>query len=678
MDLTTAQTDAAKADQAVNDAEQAVKDAQAVVDGTNADQIKADAQNAQAKANQAQANLTAAVKDANQAHQDLTAAKDTADQAQKALTNAQATASQTQTALNSAQATVKDAQTKVDQINDQLNSINTIVLPEGYQDSDEAALTGLDINHYKDIEADKNVTVDPLHLTNEQQKELTLWIASILNGAHKQLGDKVGYKNMNVVTADSLNYAKIVADNYWDKFDHDLSALKKAQDSVGGTQFRSESIGWGYIPTGTTSLNDLKRGVYNFMLSMIFEDADSDWGHAQQLLGFDLASVGDPAENYFGFSIDKNGILHFENYVPWDDTSEKYEVPSNNTTELQNQLKVATQDLTAKQNDLATKQAANNQATQAVKDAQADLTQANQAVKGAQAKVTQADNNVSDLKSQLQTAQDQAKQAQALVDQLNASMPAKLAALDQAKTDLAAKQSAAKAAHDTVAAKQAALDQATQAVKDAKAKLAQATQAVKDAQTKLDNLKQQLALLEHADEKLAQAQADLKQAEADLAAAKAAQTQAQADYDVAYAKAAAAQAKLDAAKAVLAKYQEHDRLVQAVKDAEAKAQQEAADKAARTPFYQVAGQLFDGQGKPVTGYTVKNGQVFDEKGNLVGVLKDINSRAVKKVVQANSAVLPQTGTKEGNFTLFGSLALALAGFLGLAGVDRKFKRPLVK
>lgn len=518
-DLAQAQTSAQQADQNVANAQQAVKDAQAVVDGANADQIKANAQDAQAKVDQAQANLTNAVKDANQAHKDLTAAKDTADNAQKAVNTAQTAASQAQANYNNAQVAVKSAQNKVNQINDQLNSINTIVLPKGYQDSDEAALSGLNINHYKDVESDKNITVDPLNLTNEQQRELTVWIASILNGTHKQLG----YNNMNVVTDSSLNYAKVVADNYWNKFDHDLSALKKAQDSVGGTQFRSESIGWGYIPTATTNLNDLKRGIYNCMLDMIFDDADSGWGHAQQLLGIDLATFGDPAENYLGFSIDKNGILHFENYVPArSDTSTKYEVPSNDTKELQGQLSVATQDLTAKQKDLATKQTANDQANQAVKAAQANLTQANQVVNDTQAKVTQADNNVSDLKSQLQTAQDQAKQAQALVDQLNASMPAK------------------------------------------------------------------------------------------------------------------------------------------------------------TPFYQVAGQLFDGQGKPVTGYTVKNGQVFDEKGNLVGVVKGANSRAVKKVMQANNAALPQTGTKEGNLTLLGSLALALAGFLGLSGVDRKFKRPLVK
>ncbi|MSE06658.1 hypothetical protein GKC34_13205, partial [Lactobacillus salivarius] len=91
-------------------------------------------------------------------------------------------------------------------------------------------------------------------------------------------------------------------------------------------------------------------------MKLILDDGDSNWGHAAQLTGMGLLSFGDPDEIYFGFSIDRNGVLHYENYEPSKiDSSIVYTIPDN-ISMLQAQLANA-------QSDLQTKQAAFETAT---------------------------------------------------------------------------------------------------------------------------------------------------------------------------------------------------------------------------------------------------------------------------------------------------------------------------
>ncbi|MEY8737896.1 SEC10/PgrA surface exclusion domain-containing protein, partial [Lactobacillus sp. AN1001] len=172
----------------------------------------------------------------------------------------------------------------------------------------KVAENGLKINNFKHSTKDESIIVTPTNLTFEQQKGVNIWIAGLLNGVRQQFG----FKGQNIVTVNSIKYANTVAENYWDKWAHDLTALEKAEKSIGGVTMSSESIGWGYIPRGETTLDNLKNGIYNSLLSMIFDDAHSNWGHARQLTGMYVNNSND----YFGFSVDKNSIVHFENYEP--------------------------------------------------------------------------------------------------------------------------------------------------------------------------------------------------------------------------------------------------------------------------------------------------------------------------------------------------------------------------
>lgn len=606
----------------------------------------------------------------NQAQSDVNNAKSTLDKAQQALVDAQDKANKTQQALNDAKTQRDNASQKVNSITDQLNSINTIVLPDGYQESDEAAYSGLNINHYKDNETDKQITVDPLHLTAEQQKELTIWIAGILNSAHKQLG----FNNMNVVDDNSLKFAQVVADNYWDKFDHDISALDKAAEAVGGVQFRSESIGQGYIPTGVTNMNDLKRGIYNCMLDMIFNDAASGWGHAQQLLGIDLASFGDPAENFLGFSIDKNGILHFENYTPrYIDSSERYNI-LNDTSALQKQLENAQSDLQTKQAAFETATSNNNNAQNTLASAKTNAQNASQDLATKQATLDKANTNLNNAQQALKAAQaklanDQelAKNAQEALDNLSADLKTKQAnydnavkVLNDAKADLQAKQivlANAKSENDkaqqALASAKTALEQAQTTlnadkanVTNLEAKLVQARSDVDKATAKLIN-DQDAA--QAAKEALANLNADVKTKQVNLDKAKVeladkqadaqkALEQAQADLATAKANVEKAKAELKALQDKLANYENADEILanarKALVDAQAKLDkakaaqtkeaeavlakfvaQEQAQKAIKEAEAKAKAQA-EAKAKN-TFFYVADGKVYDEKGHIM-------------------------------------------------------------
>ena len=176
------------------------------------------------------------------------------------VTNKQAEADKTQSALNAAQTERDNAHDKVADLSDKLNSINTITLPNGYgsvekySDLSQYTDKGYALNKFKHSEADKKVTVNPTNLTAEQQKELTLWIAGILNDVRKQ----AGVNNRNVVNENSLKYAKVIADNYWDKWDHDKTALELGENAIGGTSFSQESISRGYVPVKETTIDAVK------------------------------------------------------------------------------------------------------------------------------------------------------------------------------------------------------------------------------------------------------------------------------------------------------------------------------------------------------------------------------------------------------------------------------------
>ena len=158
-------------------------------------------------------------------------------------------------------------------------------------------------------------------------------------------------------------------------------------------------------------------------------------------------------------------------------------------TTATNNEQAAKEKLAAVSADEATKQEAVNQAQAALKAAQDDLTQAQQDLATKQAALKDAQDDLATKQTAVKTAQDQeqadrdqlAKLQQQLADYQNTSVLVQAAQdkLAQAQQDLATKQAALKDAKDDLTTKQTALKEAQDNLDQAQAKLATA-QANKD------------------------------------------------------------------------------------------------------------------------------------------------------------------------------------------------------
>lgn len=605
-------------------------------------------------------------------------ARDAQASAQETADTKQAATDKTQAALDQANKDVKDAQGKVDTINDKLNSINHITLPDNYRkrfSSSDKMEDAYAMNQFKHSKADQAVKVDPYHLTTEQQKELTLWITDLLNPLHDQLGF-----NRFTVTADSLNFAKTVADNYWDTYDHDETAIKKGEDSVGGTHFSGEALGALGVDSYTFNpnqkeftLDEIKEAIWNNMMMMLFDDGHSNWGHAALLTGIQNRDFsGDDATSYFGFAITENSYLLFENYsISHVDDSEVFTSP-NGEEALRQELATATQDLTAKQGVASDAKTANDQAQSELQDAKNTLNTATQDFTTKQATANKTQQALSDASDKLAKDQEAAQKAQALLDQLNQDLPTKLANLQKAKDNLATKQTVLTEAQNNLAAKQEALKQAQAEAAQASADLASAKQAVSDAKQKLTDLQTKLANLQNADANLDQAKAELAQAQKDLEVAEANLATAQTANDQAQAVLQDKQAKLKAAQDNLDKLKDQEAIEQALKEAEQKAREAQQKQAEKNTYYQVAGKVFNAKGELVSGVTVKDGHVYNQKGELIGtVAKEVATRTAQQAINKR---IPQLSDDSNNMSTTGAVLVALGGVLGMFGLTTKRRR----
>src|SRR5699024_8450169 len=229
---------------AYNDTEDALK-------GTNVEKLQknlADA-NANVAANQQKLNQATAAKNSaetnkNNATDALTAAQNAQKQAAADVSAKQVAADKTQAALNDAETALKNAQSKTQQLNDQLQSVNTITLPNGYiqalkqfedyQEQDNGwnketsrqlskkiysfSQEAKQLNQYKHNNSEKDVMVDTNNMTPEQQKELTLFAADLINQMRQQAGTP-----LVTVTPGSIELGKkIIKEGYndpsWDVF----------------------------------------------------------------------------------------------------------------------------------------------------------------------------------------------------------------------------------------------------------------------------------------------------------------------------------------------------------------------------------------------------------------------------------------------------------------------------
>ena len=612
-------------------------------------------------------------------------------------------------------------------------------------------------NTYKGNAADKDVVVDINHLTADQIKELSLFSADLLNQVRNQLGlPKV------IVTEGSLKLAKDVTDNYvsdnWDKFDHDVDGISRAAEENGllsGGNFYEDAIFSSDFSEAST-MDDLKSILYTGIVTMIGGSGD-EMLHAAGLLGVDFGDdISTGKEQYFSagtsmFPIKEDQMWitkmgHFFNvskdYIRDSAKFSTTEVPGTSTEDLVTQLNTAKAKLASATDALNKAKDADTQAQQILAKNKVELTTAQDNLTKAQNVPVQtetAQKALTDAQNKLATdtkinVDAQAKKEAALGDEA-----AKQKVLDQANANLATAQKALTDAQ----AKQKVAENNLSAEKAKLASLQQVAnekiQDVKTAQVALDDAKNKLAALENApllvkaaEDKLAAAQkaldpvenvlvsekAKLSALKQDLADAQADVTTAQKNYDEKLAIQTKAQTDLDNAKKVLQAIYDREAL-EAQIAAQEKAREEAEKKAAEEKAqaekngYHVDGnKVVDENGNQVSNWTVKNGQIIDNKGKVVSGLtinkagavvnktgQQINSKNVVDNLQANKRTqapvvqskvagktyvstvvapekakanaLPQTGEKESKTTLVGAILVGLGSLVGLFGLGRK-------
>ena len=313
-DVASAQANADQATKDVKTAEQAVTNAQSALDGTglasaqndlkdaqkavkDAEDTVADAKTATKNASQADANRAQAIKSAET---DVNTKNDAVKLAKDKLASATEHATNVENKLQSAQAELKSAQDKLANtgvdtvdiqnktfhISDKLRnkigaSSNDITFKEAYDlwkanpNSDtERVLVGMGVkvkeqSSTKISEADKKQNVELDNMTDEQQKEISLYAAKVLTAIHKQFGS-----NEVTVTDSDLRIAREQAKKYVAR---GISAEKAGH--INGA-YHGENISLGN-ETKSMTMYDLKQRVYDAIMGQTFADAPSKWGHSR-------------------------------------------------------------------------------------------------------------------------------------------------------------------------------------------------------------------------------------------------------------------------------------------------------------------------------------------------------------------------------------------------------------
>lgn len=645
------------------------------------------------------------------------------DDAQNAVNNAQSKANDAQNALSNAKNTLSGNQNALTQAQDAQKDhvVNTINLPAGYIDAWKEYVNTKEKNDYlvtestypevfKKLETlDKEALKNNVYHTNSAAEKVpvtlnangtlsrddiikaTQFAVSLLNPIREAIG-VTPYK----ITNASIDVAQDVANEYrkdnWNTWDHahdndalDSVANKWNIDLVGESWAGDGSFGQvKWTPNnGDTefvhnynnlTLNDLYKGVYSSILSLLFHDADQGYGHATDILG-----VRDPNNNFttgnsLGVSFEYGkgmkaggqtnvGGFHF-NTIP--DASSKdvqrlvnegYVIDAADPTAKVNQpgyrdeIAIPGQDLQKQIIELQAKvnenQSQVDQLTKTANTASQTLNDAKTKLANLQKSITDAENNYQQQLAAINAKySNQATKLKADHDaKIKAENDAYQAHVDQLNSDLQTKLNAIKAQPENTDQLKAQLDQ----------KLAQVKQ---DGQHKLDQLKQAhkarlQKIHQDAEDTLVAYKANLdKDAQAEI-------TKAQADHD----------ASVKALK---------DNYTQLKNQLDAQQAKLVSDDQAQ---YNALATKLDGEltalknqvlPKPADHQTAQNKQVvagntdtvaLDNSGKTTVVLprvtSDINGEKPESV-----KFLPQTGNEKNSFAI-----IALGAFTAMFGMN---------
>lgn len=350
-----------KQDQAkVDSASASVKTAQDAVNGVGLGSAQAALTSAQAAQTSAQKTADSAsaalatVRDvAAQADNDVAKAQTANDQAQSALTSAQSAQASAQSTADSAsnvvasdQVAVNSAQDAVNSAQAALDSVNTITLPSGYvsafkgnvagtvssSELEAVAKPGVAMNTYKDnVVAEKEVVSTngaDVSLTSEQEKQLTLFIAELVNSVRNQVGSSAVK-----VTEESLAYSKTIIKGYnatgTQPVTHNSKVIVNAEKLYNVNSGEDLSLFFGDDSTPLT-MNDIFGRAYNGLVGMLFNDADSNWGHTYSILGQNPRGISFGQE-YLGVDSDQWGDTQYE-FIGLNSTTTNGTVPCQGNT----------------------------------------------------------------------------------------------------------------------------------------------------------------------------------------------------------------------------------------------------------------------------------------------------------------------------------------------------------
>ena len=254
--------------------EKSVKDAQEAVVKATQTVKDTEAKNKQIlkNASKADANREQAIKSAQT---NVNTKNDAVKLAKEKLAGANQHAETVESKLQSAQAELKSAQDKLAN-----TGVDTVTIADLTQfkkdkaegDSDfmtDSGATVIENSSTKISEADKKKTVELDNLTEEQQKEVSLYAAKVLTAIHKQFG-----LNEVTVTDSDLRIAREQAKKYVARG----IAVNKAGHINGA--YHGENISLAN-EKHSMSMYELKQTVFNAIMGQTFADAPSKWGHSR-------------------------------------------------------------------------------------------------------------------------------------------------------------------------------------------------------------------------------------------------------------------------------------------------------------------------------------------------------------------------------------------------------------
>ena len=526
-----------------------------------------------------------------------------------------------------------------------------------------------DLTYPQASKKDQNTKVNINSLDYETRKNISVFAADLINQLRKQFGTKDV-----VVTEDAVRIANEIARKATEEYGHDFKALGEVGKDNG--VLLGELAG--FSDDVTTTLADVKKRIYNDILSMLFNDAHAKWGHATSLAGVLPKDENAGYMQYTGLGFRSNAtftsVIHYvkisDNMVSEGAKFDKTKVvtANNNTKALQEKLSLAQSTY-----DDAVK--ASQEAKTAVQSAQTTYTNAETALANARTHLSDLVGNkidVASLEKALADAEDKlAQDTKALQTAKESLALAKSNATDKAKALADAKSSletakAEQATADTALATAKgelevlikAHDVAVLARKSAGADLARKREASKEATDTYTVL--ELALTKR-DEVLKALDKELTYANAKLGVLR---------------------AELETAKDELARLEGiaevKARILANLKDLKDRYETEQAEKRRLEELSRKADAIrkAGGQPKEVTDANGKVVDVVDGKAQnkvvvaTVGTKEDRTYQAPAQATNAKAEPkkqLPNTGTEE---TMLGLLGLGLLASLGLGYIKK--------